>query len=81
MANKIAYSKAKNYAIMANNIDDSLVDSQISLGMVKYFNDWDWNGAEKCFLKALEINPNSAETHQYYSMLLTTLGHHKKALK
>ncbi len=81
MSNKIAYSKAKDYAMMANNIDDSLVDSQISLGMVKYFNDWDWNGAEKCFLKALEINPNSAETHQYYSMLLTTLGHHKKALK
>jgi len=29
--------------------------------MIKYFNDWDWVGAEKCFLKALEINPNSAE--------------------
>lgn len=81
MSNKIAYSKAKDYALKANELDDSLVDAQISLGMVKYFNDWDWEGAEKCFLKALEINPNSAETHQYYSMLLTTLGFHKKALK
>jgi len=81
MSNKIAYSKAKDYANLAIELDASLVDSQISLGMVKYFNDWDWEGAEKCFLKALEINPNSAETHQYYSMLLTTLGHHKKALK
>jgi tetratricopeptide (TPR) repeat protein len=51
------------------------------MGMIKYFNDWDWEGAEKCFLKALEINPNSAETHQYYAMLLSTLGFHKKALK
>ena len=81
MANKIAYAKAKDYAMMSINLDGSLVDSQISQCMVKYFNDWDWEGAEKCFIKALEINPNSAETHQYYAMLLSTLGYHKKALK
>ena len=81
MSNKIAYSKAKDYALKSFELDNMLIDAQLSLGMVKYFNDWDWEGAEKCFLKALEINPNSAETHQYYSMLLTTLGYHKKALK
>lgn len=81
MSNKVAYSKAKEFALKSYNIDNSLIDAQISFGMVKYFNDWDWEGAEKCFLKALEINPNSAETHQYYAMLLTTLGYHKKALK
>lgn len=81
MANKVAYSKAKEYALKSINLDDSLVDSQISVGMVKYFNDWDWEGSEKCFIRALEINSNSAETHQYYSMLLSTLGYHKKALK
>jgi adenylate cyclase len=81
MANKVAYSSAKEFALKSMDIDDSLVDSQISLGMVKYFNDWDWEGAEKCFIKALEINSNSAETHQYYAMLLSTLGYHKKALK
>jgi len=81
MSNKIAYAKAKEYALTANELDETLVDSQISLGMAKYFGDWDWDGAEKCILKALEINPNSAETHQYYAMLNTTLGFHKKALK
>jgi adenylate cyclase len=81
MPNKIAYSKAKEYALKSYELDNSLIDAQISLGMVKYFNDWDWEGSEKCFIKALEINPNSAETHQYYSMLLTTLGYNKKALK
>jgi len=81
MANKIAYSKAKDYALKSISLDDSLVDSQLSLGMVNYFNDWNWEGAEKCFIKALEINSNSAETHQYYAMLLSTLGYHKKALK
>ena len=81
MPNKIAYAKAKEYAEKSYGLDSSILDSQLALGMVKYFNDWDWEGAEKCFLRALELNPNSAETHQYYAMLLTTLGHHKKALK
>ena len=81
MSNEIAYSKAKEYANKSFQIDGFLLDAQISMGMIKYFNDWDWDGAEKCFLKALEINPNSAETHQYYALLLTTLGYHKKALK
>ena len=81
MSIKTAYPKAKEYAVRAYEMDEFLIDAQLSLGMVKYFGDWDWEGAEKCFLKALEINPNSAETHQYYSMLLTTLGYHKKALK
>lgn len=81
MFNKVAYSKAKEYADKSAEIDGTLIDTQISMGMIKYFNDWDWVGAEKCFLKALEINPNSAETHQYYALLLTTLGYHKKALK
>ena len=81
MSNKVAYSKSKEYALKSFELDNSQIYARISLGMVKYFNDWDWEGAEKCFNKALEINPNSAETHQYYAMLLTTLGYHKKALK
>ena len=81
MPNKIAYTKAKEYAETSYQLDSSTLDSQLARGMVKYFNDWDWKGAEQCFLKALEINPNSAETHQYYALLLMTLGHHKKSLK
>ncbi len=81
MSTDVAYSKAKEYANKSSEIDSSHIDAQITMGMIKYFNDWDWVGAEKCFLKALEINPNSAETHQYYALLLTTLGYHKKALK
>ncbi|HEY6436320.1 MAG TPA: tetratricopeptide repeat protein, partial [Ignavibacteriaceae bacterium] len=81
MPNKIAYPKASEYAEKSYELDNSILDTRLARGMVEYFYKWDWEGAEKCFLKALEINPNSAETHQYYSMLLSTLGYHKKALK
>jgi len=81
MTNEIAYTKAREYALKSLELDDCLIDSHLSLAMVMYFNDWDWKGAEKGFMKALEINPNSAEAHEYYAMLLSTLGYHKKALK
>lgn len=81
MTTETAYPKAKEYALKSYELDSSSFFAHISLGMIKYFSDWDWEGAEKCFLKVFEKNPNSAETHQYYAMLLTTLGYHKKALK
>jgi len=78
---KVAYPAGKKYALKALELDDSVPEAHISLAMVHYFGDWDWKGSEKCFLNALELNPNSAMAHQYYSMLLATQGYNKKALK
>jgi len=78
---KVAYPKSKQLALKALNLDDSNPEAHVSLAMIHYFGDWDWASSEKCFLRALDINPNYAVAHQYYSMLLMTLGHNKKALK
>lgn len=75
------YPKAKKYATESLKLDDSIPNSHLALAMVQYFNDWDWQGAERSMLNALELNPNFAEAHMYYSTLLTTLGSYKKALK
>jgi TolB-like protein/Tfp pilus assembly protein PilF len=77
----VAYPMAKQLAVKALKLNDSIPEAHVSLAMVHYFGDWDWASSEKCFLKALEINPNYADAHQYYAMLLATLGHNKKALK
>jgi tetratricopeptide (TPR) repeat protein len=78
---KIAYPNGKKFALKALELDDSSPEAHISLAMVYYFGEWAWENSEKCFLKALDLNPNSAMGHQYYSMLLSTLGYSKKALK
>jgi tetratricopeptide (TPR) repeat protein len=36
---------------------------------------------ETAFKKAIELNPNYAEAHAYYSFLLNTLGRNEEALK
>ncbi len=78
---KVVYPEGKKYALKALELDSKVPEAHISLAMVHYFGDWDWKNSEKCFLNALELNPNSATAHQYYAMLLSTEGYSKKALK
>jgi len=35
---------------------------------------WDWEDGELAYKKTIEINPNHAEAHGMYSMLLIILG-------
>ncbi|MCH7774010.1 MAG: tetratricopeptide repeat protein, partial [Bacteroidetes bacterium] len=81
MPTKIAYPKAKENAIKALELDDTLAECQISLAMVHFFYEWDWDAAQKRFFKALELNPNSADAHQYYTMYRIARGDYKKAIK
>ena len=42
---------------------------------------WDWESGESAFKKALELNPNHAEAHAYYSHLLNIIGRPEEAMK
>lgn len=80
MPSSIAYPKAKSYANKALQIDNALHDSHLSLAMVNFF-DWKWDEAYKAFMKTLELNPNSAEAHQYFSYYSLAIGNNKKAIQ
>jgi hypothetical protein len=43
---KEAFPKAKEAALKALEIDDTLAEAHASLGLVKADYDWDWSGAE-----------------------------------
>jgi TolB-like protein/lipoprotein NlpI len=40
---------------------------------------WDWESGESAFKKALELNPNHAEAHAYYSHFLNIMGKPEEA--
>jgi DNA-binding winged helix-turn-helix (wHTH) protein/TolB-like protein len=65
---------AKGYALKAIEIDESLSEAHTSLGSVMWWYDWDWDGSEKELKRAIELNPNSATAHLFYSLLLATTG-------
>ena len=73
------YRKAKNATDKALELDPNLADAHSSLGRIKYNYDWDWRGAEELFRRAIELNLNSVNAHQFYSRLLTTLGRYDEA--
>ena len=57
---------ARTAATRAIALDPFLADPHAALGMVKSHYEFDFPGAEKEFLRAIELNPNSAYAHLFY---------------
>jgi serine/threonine-protein kinase len=58
-----AYTKARESAIRALQMDDALPEAHVVLGSIKRNYDWDWVGAESEFSRALELDPNNAAAY------------------
>ena len=69
-----AMPEAKAAALRAVEIDGSLAEARASLAFVRLYYDWDWAEAEREFRRAIELNPNYAQAHQWYSHLLMARG-------
>jgi len=57
----------------AIQLDDSLAEAHLGEANLKFSYEWDWEGAEREYLRAIELNPNYAEARVFYSHLLTAL--------
>ena len=75
-----AFPRVTEAATKSLLIDSQLAEGYHSLGVARFFHDWDWSGAERDFKRALEINPNYALAHELYGHLLSNLGRHEEAL-
>ena len=69
-----AFPKAKAAVLRALEIDDSIPEAHVSLGVTLMHFDWNWLGAELSFQKAIALNPNYPAAHQVYGTLLLRLG-------
>jgi eukaryotic-like serine/threonine-protein kinase len=78
-APKDTFTKAKEAALKALEIDDSLAEAHASMGYIKTFYDWDWAGGEKEFQRAIELNPTYASAHQQYAFALVIAGRFDEA--
>ena len=73
--------KAKAAALRAIELDDSLAEAHVALGI--YYANFAWNppAAEKEFRRAIELNPNYAPAHQQFSIeCLTATGRYDEAV-
>ncbi|NNL20058.1 MAG: tetratricopeptide repeat protein [Ignavibacteriaceae bacterium] len=76
-----AFKDARDFANKAIELDDSLAEAYVSLGLVKIFSQWNLEGAEKAFDRALELNPGDAGVHNAYSWYLAAAGKFDEAIE
>jgi eukaryotic-like serine/threonine-protein kinase len=75
-----AFPKAKGAAQKALEIDDSLAEAHIALGIVRLYHEWDWSGAEYACKRAIELNPNYAWGHAIWSDWLLVMERQEEAV-
>jgi TolB-like protein/DNA-binding winged helix-turn-helix (wHTH) protein len=62
--------KARQAAMKALEIDDSLGQGHSSLAWVKYAFEWNFSEAEREFARSVQLTPNSSWAHLWYGMYL-----------
>ena len=77
---KIAMPQAKDAAMKALALDPKLAEAHASLAHIKLIYDWDWNGADAEFRRAIELNPGYATAHQWYALYLNAAGRTGQAI-
>ena len=74
-----AFPAARSAAERALALDGSSAQALTVLADVRKFYEWDWNGAEAAYRRAIAIDPHSALAHHWYAQLLAMLARHDEA--
>jgi TolB-like protein/Flp pilus assembly protein TadD len=76
-----AGAKAKQAALKALQIDPNLSEAHSALGKILFFADIDLAGATREYKRAIELKPNDADAHHWYSNdSLAALGQFDEAI-
>jgi TolB-like protein/DNA-binding winged helix-turn-helix (wHTH) protein/tetratricopeptide (TPR) repeat protein len=78
---QVASSKAHAAANKALELDPTIAEGHAELALVEFYYDWDWTRSEQEFRRAIELNPNYATAHQWYSYYLSAMGRFPEALE
>lgn len=74
-----AYARAEAAATRALELDDSFAQAHNALGVIKLFYGWDRAGADACFRRAIELDPDYPDARQRYGMSLVSAGRFAEA--
>lgn len=74
------YPASKIAARAAMQLDDSIAELHLAIGMHHLYYEWDVAEAEKSLLRALELNPSLTGAHYHYAWLMELLQRSDLAL-
>ena len=79
MKPSLAFDVAGRAAERALAIEPTFGPAFIELALAKFGGDWDWEGAEQAFRRALALDAANPLAHVHYSWLLMLLGRREPA--
>jgi TolB-like protein/class 3 adenylate cyclase/Flp pilus assembly protein TadD len=81
MSKAEAYSKAKDYTLKAIELDPNHAESHLSLATIKFYHNWDFDGAEASLNKAISLGLHSSLLNQVHGWFLIAKGEFDKAIE
>jgi TolB-like protein len=75
-----AYPKVRDAAVHALQLNDEEAEAHVYLAETKRILDWDFDGAEAEFNRAVEIEPNSTPSNYFIAAFYAARGDRDKAL-
>jgi len=75
-----AIPKLREAARKALELDDTLAEAHVALGLVYFLYDWNLSAAEEELRRALELEPNSAFARVNYALFLMTRRRYEEGL-
>ena len=72
--------RAKATALKALSLDDKLAEAHAALAAVKLWREFDWQGAERGWRRAIELNPNYSTAHLWLALYLAAVERIDEAL-
>lgn len=70
LPHKQALPAAREAAEKALELNGTLAEAHNSLAAARWMYDWNWEGAERAFRRALSLNPNLATAHRWFGLFL-----------
>lgn len=81
LASQEGYALAKGAVTLALKYDDSLAEAHTSLASIIAVTEWNWQGAENEYRRAIELNPNYPTAHHWYGSQLILQGRMDEGLR
>jgi serine/threonine-protein kinase len=72
--------EAAKFARRALALDSNLADAHVARGMVQWFAEWNFAGADSSFRRAIELEPSSGNALGGYAFFLTGAGRLEEAV-
>ena len=75
-----AFEKSRKAAQEAMKLDPDLADAHAAIAELAFYHDWDWTRSEREFKRAVELDPNDANTRASFGIFLIAMGQTDRGL-